>query len=296
MAAGKTHVPLIETHLIRSEHVAQTFKIEVMQPVQQRGEATRFPVVYVTDGNLAFDVLKGIALSLQLAERQVPRFMVVGIGYPGESPLAGAVLRARDFTFPGYPKLSTEPPPIEGVLVDEPGAKDFYGAEDFQRFIERELVPLIDGRYRTIPGDRTYFGHSVAGGFGLFTLFTQAHLFKNYIVSSPGLVYHGTSSAGVHYDDHDFVLQDARRFVASGTSLDGTRLFMSVGTAEEFEPNLAQWRLTSSFHRLVALMKAGNIPGLQFTAETFPGATHMTAWPLAFIDGVKCMFGTEQRK
>ena len=289
---GQKHWPPIETHLIQSCHVRQTFKVSVMQPARWWSETNlSVPVVYATDGNFMFDVLKGLAHSMQLAEPDTPRFMLVGIGYPGDAPLAGALLRCRDLTFPGYPRLSTQPPPFGGVLAVEEGTKDFAAAPDFQRFLGEELIPFIDEKYATVPGDRTYFGHSAGGGFGLFTLFTAPQLFRNYIVSSPGLIYHGRSSAGVDYDDYDFLPAQARAFIAAGTSLDGVRLYMSVGTEEELETSLVQWRLTSSFYRMVALLKSAptlRLAGL--TAEALAGETHDTAWPIAFMHGVRAVF------
>ncbi len=286
------YIPPVETHMLRSQHVAQTYKIQVMQPAQKRGEVTRFPVVYVTDGNFAFDVLSGIALNMQLSGRDAPRFIVVGIGYPGDSPRAGARLRTRDLTFPRYPQLSTEPLPVEGVPLAAKGTKDFCGGEDFQQFIEHELITFVDAQYSTLAGERTYFGHSSGGGFGLFTMFTKAHLFSRYIVSSPGLSYHGVTTAGVRYEHYDFVLERARAFVASGITLRGVKLYMSVGSDEEYEPQYLEWQLTSSFYRLAALLQAAAIPGLDLTTQVFPGATHMTAWPMAFINGVQALFGT----
>lgn len=287
----RKYCPAIETHLIPSRHVPQTFKIQVMLPVVQRGETTRFPVVYSTDGNFSFDVLKGLSWSMQLSGHDAPRFILVGISYPGDNPLVGASLRARDLTFPRYPRLSTQPPPFEGVPAVVEG-KDFYGAEDFQRFIEYELIPLIEEKYPTAPGDRTYFGHSAGGGFGLFTMFGATRLFTNYIISSPGLTYHGESSAGVHYDNHDFLLQYARKFIEDGGGLDGIRLYMSVGTEEEFEPALAQWRLTSSFYRMVSLLRSAPNLRFKFTSEAFVGETHSTVWPMAYMHGVRAVFGT----
>jgi predicted alpha/beta superfamily hydrolase len=286
------YIPPAETHMLRSRYVAQTYKIQVMQPAQTRGELTHFPVVYVTDGNFAFDVLSGIALSMQLAGPNAPRFIVVGIGYPGDSPRAGARLRTRDLTFPRYPQLSTEPLLMEDVLLAEKGTKEFCGGEDFQQFIEHELITFIDAKYSTVAGERTYFGHSSGGGFGLFTMLTKAHLFSRYIVSSPGLSYHGVTTAGVRYDHYEFVLEQARAFVAAGTPLRGTRLYMSVGSEEEYEPQYVDWQLTSSFYRLTAFLKAAAIPGLELMTQVFPGAIHMAAWPMAFINGVQAVFGT----
>jgi predicted alpha/beta superfamily hydrolase len=281
------YVPAVETHLFPSRHVEQIFKVQVMQPAQTRGEQRRFPVVYATDGNFAFDALKGISYSIQAFARDAPPFILVGIGYPSDSPFGGFMLRARDMTFPQYPRLNLVPPRIEDVPVAREGAKSFYGSADFQHFIAEELIPFIDERYATSPGDRAYFGHSLGGGFGLHTLFSEPGLFRNYIVSSPGLIYHGDAAPGFHYEDYDFVLEEARGFIASGRSLDGIRLYMSVGGEEEFELDMPQWQLTSSFYRMARLMKAAAIPGLELTTEVLSGETHMTAWPTAFSRGIR---------
>jgi predicted alpha/beta superfamily hydrolase len=289
---GLEYFPAIETHLIVSQYVNQTFKIQVMQPAQRTGEATQFPALYAADGNFTFDALKGISHSIQRSARDAPRFVLVGIGYPSECPLAGSVLRVRDLTFPSYPKISPTVPAIEGVLTPEEGSKEVGGAEDFQKFIARELIPFIDRSYGTRSDDRAFFGHSGGGTFGLYTMFTNPRLFNRYIVSSPALIFNGRSSAGIDYEDYDFVLEEARRFIASRPHLERTQLYMSVGAEEQLEPGFEQWQLTRSFHRMVTLVKAARIAGLELMTEELPGETHMTVWPSAFTHGVQAVFGT----
>jgi hypothetical protein len=58
---GILYTPPVETHLLRSELIRQTFKIQVMQPARRRGENQRYPVVYVTDANWVFDMFKSIS-------------------------------------------------------------------------------------------------------------------------------------------------------------------------------------------------------------------------------------------
>jgi uncharacterized protein len=292
---GLEYFPPAQTHLIRSSFVAQTYKVQVALPEQRRGETTRFPVVYVTDGNRVFEMFRAISQILQASGYDAPRFALVSIGYPGDSPRAGALLRTRDFTFPGYPALRLVPPPAEGVPMPEEGTPHMNGAADFSMFIEQELVPFIDRTYETIPGDRTYFGHSGGGAYGLYLLFTRAHLFRSYIVSSPSLTFQGELD-GVHYDDCDFAFQEARSFIASRPRLSGqVRLHMSVGTEEEFEQALRPWQLTSSFYRMAQLLKAAEIAGLQVTSEAISGQTHMSVWPIAFVHGVQAVFGSRVR-
>jgi uncharacterized protein len=295
-------VPPVQTHLIASRHVSQTFRVQVMLPGLRKGDERRFPVVYATDGNWTFDMFKSISYLLQgSAEGDAPPFILVGIGYPGDSPYAGGILRARDFTAPPYPTWGDEwleqrraESDWEGVLLPEEGTRNHHGGADFRNFIEEELIPLIDENYPTVPGDRTYFGHSGGGFFGLYTLCTRPSMFKNYIVSSPGVIYHGEAPGGVHYDNDEFGLRMVRDFAASGPSLDGTRLYLSAGAEEEYEPAVANWRLTSSLERLAGVFGETAIPGLEVMTEIIPAEGHITVWPVAFVHGVQAVFGTRR--
>ena len=133
---------------------------------------------------------------------------------------------------------------------------------------------------------------SAGAGFGLFTLLTRTELFRGYILSSPAIVYDGETTAGVKYHNHDFLLQQAREFLAAGRSFGDVRLYLSVGTEEEFEDGLTQWQLTSSFYRLANLLRSSDGRGLHLNAEAFQGETHLTVWPMAFIHGIQCVFRT----
>jgi len=272
----RQYFPPVDSHLLQSKYVAQQYQIRVAKPPQKRGESRRLPVLYLTDANDVFDEFCSIAWRLQLFGRDVAPFLLVGIGYPGDSPLAGMALRARDLTFSNRDEvefkdfldsLSSE---WEDILLPQPGTADFNGAEAFQNFMAEELIPFIDQNYATEAGLRTFFGHSLAAGFGLFTLLTRPALFRNYIVSSPTVD-----------------LELARHFLASGPLLDGTRLFLSVGTEEQFEPLIARWQFVSNFYQLVQLLKEAPPLGLEIRAEALAGETHATAWPIAFMHGLR---------
>jgi predicted alpha/beta superfamily hydrolase len=278
----------VETHLIESRHVDQAFRIDAALPPRRESDTEPLPVVYASDGNLGFRMLKEISCMLQMmGVHPFPAFILVGIGYPSDLQFAGLKLRARDFTHAGYPKIDMRSVsyPVEGILEPAPASKDYAGAEDFQRFIEDELIAFIDERYDTSCGDRTYFGHSGGGFFGLHTLFSRPQLFRNYIVSSPGLSFRG----------RDFALELARDFIASGRSLEGVKLYLSAGLEEDFQPLYYDiFHLTSQFFRLAALLKNAQIPGLELMVEPLPGEVHMTAYPIAFIHGLQAVFGTRR--
>lgn len=277
------HIPKIETHQIKSKYVDQTFEIHVMQPTMKKDGSERFPVLYSTDADLNFGSLSDFSYVLQ-AGRHSPRFILVGIGYPGDARLAMLTLRHRDFySIPESSKSerlrrwkSAPPSAIEGG--DRPKVrieKLYSGAEDFLNFIRKELFPFIDKNYPVIADDRSYYGYSAGGAFGLYTLFTKPNTFDRYVIGSPVISFNG--------DDFNYKL--AESFIQSGDPINA-RVFMSVGSEEQFEKAYADMDFVSSFYRLSELLRQAEIPGLQLHTRIFPGEFHMTGWAPAFLHGV----------
>jgi uncharacterized protein len=280
MPENAFHVPAVQTHMMASKYVDQTYQIQVMQPLVRKGDDTRFPVLYASEGNGIFDLAKGISHPLQ-GVGQVRRFILVGIGYPGENPFASSIVRGRDLTPESYPDIPGVPRslPIEGVPGIANG-KRLRGAADFLAFIRQELMPFIDQHYPTIPGDRGYFGHSLGGTLGLHALFFQPDLFKRYIISSPALAWEG--------DEHG--IREAQQFIAAGKRVDA-RVFMSVAEQEEFEPFVSSGQLVSNFYRLGGMLLKAQPPGLELQTRVFPGETHVSVCTVAFSHGIRAVYG-----
>jgi predicted alpha/beta superfamily hydrolase len=58
------------------------------------------------------------------------------------------------------------------------------GAQAYYRFLTRELIPLVDGRWRTDASRRTLSGHSLSGEFVMYALYLEnpaARYFRSYI-------------------------------------------------------------------------------------------------------------------
>jgi predicted alpha/beta superfamily hydrolase len=286
------HFPAVQKHFITSKNVAQTYQVHVMCPPQLNRDENRFPAVYATDANASFDMFKGIAWIIQAAGL-VPPFILVGIGYPSHSPIAGERLRGRDFTFPGCPDYFSGLPELDAwtdVLSPASGTPHIGGADAFRAFLGEELVPFIDQNYPTILGDRAYIGHSMGGGFGLHTLISGASLFNRYVISSPTLWYNGTTPGGVTYENLDMLLGPIHRFLSETKIQQDIKLYVSVGSAEEEEPLLKNWRLVSGFNRLRDELRAARPQWLNWTAEILHGESHATAWPIAFMHGAQAVF------
>lgn len=128
---------------------------------------TKYPVVYLLDGNSHFHSVAAIVDNLS-RNFLCPKMFVVGIVNTN---------RSRDLT----PSFSGKN--FEGKNNSN---STFGGAHNFTKFIENELIPYIDSAYRTAPY-RMLIGHSFGGLMALNTLINYEHLFNSYVAIDPSL-------------------------------------------------------------------------------------------------------------
>jgi predicted alpha/beta superfamily hydrolase len=122
----------------------------------------KFPVVYVLDpGNNLFATF-GIVNYYSDILKIIPRMIIVGIVSND---------REKDY----LPTPSKEQP-------------TGGGADKFLRFINSELVTLIDSTYPA-NSERCIIGHSAGGLFAIYALENQPELFNSFICIDPSLWY-----------------------------------------------------------------------------------------------------------
>lgn len=97
--------------------------------------------------------------------------------------------------------------------------KESGGAENFTKFIENELIPYIDNKYKSL-GHRTLIGHSYAGLFTINMLINHKHIFQNYIAIDPSLDW-----------DNQKLLKEAKEKLTS-ESYKGKSLFVSLAAEQ----------------------------------------------------------------
>lgn len=132
-------------------------------------ESGNYPVLYVLDGDFNFQYVAAIErFGTKFLYRPFPEMIVVGIKNTD---------RTRDFT------------PSNTVVEGKNGEKRFVtsgGADNFIKFLEEELQPHINSKYRT-NGYNVLLGHSFGGLFSIYALLERPGLFQSYIVIDPSL-------------------------------------------------------------------------------------------------------------
>ncbi|RZM30441.1 MAG: alpha/beta hydrolase [Pedobacter sp.] len=131
-------------------------------------DSTSYAVTYLLDGSVDEDFLHVAGLyqfnSFEWIKR-VPKSIVVGIA---------TVDRRRDFTYPTA---------IESDRKKYPSAGHSH---QFIEFLEKELQPFIQKKYRTT-SSKTIIGQSLGGLLATEILLKKPQLFNKYIIISPSL-------------------------------------------------------------------------------------------------------------
>lgn len=168
MAAPLDHLPALagDYFPIRSTEADHNYHIYVRLPQGYDKEPERrYPIVYLLDGDSLFPVLAGNHIFLTIDDK-LPEAIVVGIAYGSfEKPVNR---RHIDF-MPPSPELK----PGEARIAD------------FHDFLERELLPKVEARYRADPARRILFGQSRGGALVLYSAFRRPDLFWARIASNP---------------------------------------------------------------------------------------------------------------
>ena len=137
-------------------------------------------------------------------------------------------------------------------------------AENFFRFITEELVPVIERDYRTTSEGRTLFGHSLGGGFTLYTMLNHTDAFDSYIASSP--VIRGLDEIEISY-------------AASHSDLP-VKCFVSVGTREG----------DAELRRFSNILKSRRYTGFRFREMYIDNGSHCTVAPQCYTEGIRFVF------
>jgi len=214
----------------------------VYTPPSHSDPETRFPVLYLLDGEAHFHHLSGIVAFLADIGR-IPPMIVVGVVN---------TRRTRDLT----------PSPVARLPTSG-------GADAFARFLETELIPTVDARYRTHPY-RILVGHSFGGLLATHVLVEHPRLFDAYVAASPSLDW-----------DDGLILRHARERWADGRPLDRF-LYVSVGDESE--------GILRSSEEFAAFLGTGAPSGLVWSFAHMRGEDHGSTPHRTVYDGLNELF------
>jgi len=232
-AAAETPVAIGEAVRIASKVLGEERTILVATPEGYARGTSRYPVLYLTDGEAHFQEVCATADFLR-RNGFMPPVLVVGVVNTD---------RTRDLA-----------PPRADLFLD---------------FFEKELVPLVESKYRTVPF-RIFAGHSLGGLFGLRALLVRPDLFHAVVAASPVLAWDGGSE-----------VRRAETFLAARKAFRKT-LFVSIG-AEGPESRAA-------FDAFLRVLEKNRPDGFRFGSAVLTEEDHFSVVLQSHYAGLRKIF------
>lgn len=227
-------------------------------PADYAHNSERYGVIYQPDAPGSVSEM-GSVLDFLADEGRIPPMILVGIGNTD---------RMRDLT------------PTRADLKNDDGSIEHYpssgGGDRFLDFIQDEVIPEIERRYRTTPY-RVFSGHSVGALMAIHALRTRPSLFNAYIAASPSLQW-----------DDERELRDFEKFLASNGGLKQPKsLFVSLANEGANGRPIGKY-----FARLERGLSSSAPKGLAWKSEHFPDETHSSTVLRAHYAGLRFIFSS----
>lgn len=231
---------------LRSSVLNETRTAEVIVPADFTPDPEhKCEAIYILDGirayhYVAYDYLRG--------EGFIPKDTIL-VGLLG---LKDTPTRARDFT-------PTKVSPDTG------------GAERYLAFLQEELLPAINTRYRTDAQRSTLVGGSLGGLFAVYAFLNAPTLFKSYVALDPSLWW-----------DHGVMNAETRQKIG------GTKGLHRILWVDAREGDAMHEMGIDEFDRT---LRAQAPADLTWRCSAYPNETHLTTWFKGFWDGIKFCYG-----
>lgn len=224
----------------------------------------RYPVVYTTDADYGFPMIRLIGRRMNGAGPRVEEMIVVGLSYAlGEDTMAS---RRRDYT------------PTARGASDAPAGAVHGQSLAYRDYLRDTVIPFVEAKWRAQPGKRVFAGHSYGGLLGAQILLTQPDMFDGYILGSPSFWY-----------DRQHLLK------AAPGLLDGQRdinadVFLYVGEFEALRVGdrryMQEVDMVADNRTFTELLRARAYPGLTVASEVLEGDDHLSVAPRGITRGL----------
>lgn len=213
----------INTWAIHSATIGQDYTLYVLRTSAYDTSNIQLPVLYMTDGDWNMTVAMN-CFSMLRQDYNTREPLVVGIGYGKRKND-----RVRD--------LNPE-----------------SGGPAFLTFIEKEVMPFIDKKYRTNK-EKAIYGYSMGGMFSTYVLFNRPDLFDMVFIGAPG-------------NNGSELMPSARKYFKDHKDLK-SKIFIGVGSYEK--------EVVKNIDSFTNYLLSRRCPGLTIRKDITPGANHGAA-------------------
>jgi len=287
-------LPFTQYFELYSNNVGARFAIWVTVPPDYAAHPDRrYPVIYLTDGNVAVPQTATYQLLTLDPIYPIRPFINVGVGYAGEDAHYQLALRARDLRPPDEPipdgvSEASMQRLVEFGILDSVGAKFYHhhlnnpAGERFYAFLSEELHPCLVDRYRIEPHTAGLFGYSYGGLFATYVALQRSPLFHRIGVGSPGILPQKSKI---------FELYQAE--LANPADHMGRLLHLTVCQSELTNRSYYYQLVGQGTTALLQLLRQQPLRGLEFSSQIIEQESHATGFMPSWFSFLRTCYAAE---
>lgn len=248
------NIPNTQVLPIKNSETGDQYELYIKLPEDyENNKENSYPVIYFTDAVWHIEILSAAT------EYLMKNAILVGISW--QTDMNKKLLKEKGAHVSRYRDYSIR----ESSKPDIQAKYQLGQANSHLNFIRSDVIKTIERNYRTQPNQRTYFGYSLGGEFGAYTLLTEPDTFKSYIIGSPSI-----------NGDIPYLTKIASTVAIKKMSLNA-KVFISYGSLET--------KLGINTEKYITVLKNLNDNSLSLTHEVIEG-DHQAAFPTTAIRGV----------
>ncbi len=267
------NVPVInqqQAYKLKSKINKMDYQIFISLPKHYtKSDTTRYPVLYLLDGNYTFPMAHSTRQLLDLAG-SLEDLIIVGIGYTWDKSYEPWYIgRWSDFT-PSNDVKSDTSRSFLAMLDLKKGSIHSGGANQFIGVLKNEIIPFVEKNYK-VNQDRGIAGHSLSGLFAAYCLLHEPRLFSRYGINSPSLWWDDLKIFGIE-----------KSFAEKNRSL-YAQVFLSVGEGEGDA-------MVPKMKAFADSLRKHSYAGLSLTSQVFEGEGHFSVVPASISRTLRVLY------
>jgi predicted alpha/beta superfamily hydrolase len=265
-------VPVInqqQQYSIKSTITGNTYQLYISLPMNYSAkDSLHYAVLYLLDGNINFPIIHSTRTNQDFCD-MLENIIIVGIGYTwDQSFVPWWSGRWTDFTPTPDVKVDTFSGVLKGLNLQK-GALQSGGANAFIQSMKKEIMPLIEDKYKT-NGDNGIAGHSIGGLFAGYCLLIKPTLFKRYGILSPSFWW-----------DNDKIFEIEKTYSENNQSLP-VNVFISVGSLEG--------KMVEIVNKFADSLKTHHYKGLTLHEQIFDNEDHVSVIPASLSRTLRVLY------
>ncbi|MBY0418381.1 MAG: alpha/beta hydrolase [Pararheinheimera sp.] len=254
-------LPNTQVHQLPAQSNGRHYEVWVELPPSYGKTEKKFPVLFVSDANYAFPLIRSIRNRLGAGGQNIEDFVIVGLSYAKEdNPIDS---RSLDYTPTNVLKRAKKP-------GENFGAKAYGGAALYAKYLQQQVIPFVLNTYQVDAKRKLFVGHSYGALLGAQILLTQPDTFDSYILSSPSLWF-----------DDKTMFRLEQQYAAKHKDLKA-RVQLYSAEFEQIKPGPRYANRVSIVNDMLLFeksLKSRNYPGLQIQSQIIADEDHLSVFP-----------------